>query len=119
MDDKHKIRHASRMPKNLKVTIIVLGAIIGVSSILLAYLYFPIVSSFIDRKIDFLFKNPESVEEEVADEEDISVEEPEEEPDEEIEEEGNDQENDEGGSNTENGSEEEPEENPAAGGRTS
>jgi hypothetical protein len=112
MDDKHKIRHASRMPKNLKVTIIVLGAIIGVSSILLAYLYFPIVSSFIDRKIDFLFKNPESVEEEVADEEDISVEEPEEEPDEEIEEEGNDQENDEGGSNTENGSEEEPEENP-------
>jgi len=106
MDDKHKIRHASRMPKNLKVTIIVLGAIIGVSAILLSYLYFPIVSNFIDKKIDFLFKPPESVEEEVADEEDITVEE----PDEEIEEEGNYQENDEEGSDTENGSEEEPEE---------
>ena len=96
-----KKKTAGRMPKKWKIIVSTSGGILGVAVIFLAYLYFPIVSGFIDRGIDYLFKLPNDTleQEEVIEnnagetsendpEEEIKEEEPEEIPEEISEENG-------------------------------
>ncbi|MCD4670913.1 MAG: hypothetical protein K8S14_10765 [Actinomycetia bacterium] len=97
MRDKYNMRHArkkavrektvKRMPKKWKIIVSTLGGILGVAVIFLAYLYFPIVSGFIDRGIDYLFKLPNDTLEQEAVIENNAGETSENDPEEEIKEE--------------------------------
>ncbi len=111
MSDKYNMRHAIKTTKKWKIIITLMAVLAGASVIFVLYLYFPIISGFIDRGIDYLFKPPDSieqqneekeddigdagendteekiVEEQEEDQEEIPEEEAEEEPDEAIEEE--------------------------------
>jgi len=78
---------AKKMPKKWKIIISISGGILGVAVIFLAYLYFPIVSGFIDRGIDYLFKPSSDVEEQEKAIENSTVETIENDPEEEVKEE--------------------------------
>ncbi len=62
MSDKYNMRHAIKTTKKWKVIITVMAVLAGASVIFVLYLYFPIISGFIDRGIDYLFKPPDSIE---------------------------------------------------------
>jgi len=59
MRDKYQMKHITKTALKWKVIAGIVGGLIAVSLILLAYLYFPVVSGFIDRGIRYLFKPPE------------------------------------------------------------
>ena len=56
------MRHAIKTTKKWKIIITLMAVLAGASVIFVLYLYFPIISGFIDRGIDYLFKPPDSIE---------------------------------------------------------
>ncbi|MFC2144949.1 hypothetical protein ACFLQQ_01330 [Actinomycetota bacterium] len=70
MNDKYNMQHASKMAKKWKIIIILTAVLAGASIIFVLYLYFPIISGFIDRGIDYLFKPPDGIEQQNEEKED-------------------------------------------------
>jgi len=70
MSDKYNMRHAIKTTKKWKIIITLMAVLAGASVIFVLYLYFPIISGFIDRGIDYLFKPPDSIEQQNEEKED-------------------------------------------------